>query len=174
MTRMQVVQGIQGSLEYRDRVVDDLFARYLGRAVDPFGRDGFRQFFAAGGTAEGAALVILTSQEYVQFQAGGNFNGYLDAVYADVLGRAVDPLGRAFWNEFVVDDHTLADVAFGILGSLESNGREVRGYYNQFLGREPDAFGFNIFVNQLATGTTNEQVIASIVGSEEFFQRFCG
>src|SRR5262249_37894657 len=64
-----------------------------------------------------------------------------------------------------------AQVAFDILNSQESRTDEVGSYYQQFLGRTADAGGLAAFVADLQNGATNEQVVALIVASQEYFQR---
>ena len=43
--------------------------------------------------------------------------------------------------------------------------------YRRFLGRDPDAEGLTMFVDALRGGATEEQVLATILGSDEYFNR---
>jgi hypothetical protein len=64
-----------------------------------------------------------------------------------------------------------AEVAAAVLASAEADGVKVANLYHQFLGRDPDSFGLQVFSGALQAGMTNEQVLALILGSDEYFLR---
>ncbi|HEV3444414.1 MAG TPA: DUF4214 domain-containing protein [Gemmataceae bacterium] len=45
----------------------------------------------------------------------------------------------------------------------------MQGFYQNLLKRAADPTGLNAFVNELQHGVTDQQVIAAIAGSTEFF-----
>src|SRR5207244_7836553 len=89
-SRTQVAQDITRSLEYRIDVVENLYSRLLHRAVDLSGLIVAVQFLEGGGTDEQLAATIAGSVEYFQNRAGGTNDGFLQALYQDGLGRAID------------------------------------------------------------------------------------
>ena len=117
--------------------------------------------------------MIIGSPEYFRVRANNNFNQFLRVAYQDILGRALDPIGQATWTAARARGASNADIALAILGSNESNRREVAGYYQEFLRRPPDPGGLIGFTNSLNSGTLNSVVIAAIVGSPEYLRRFC-
>jgi hypothetical protein len=47
----------------------------------------------------------------------------------------------------------------------------VSSWYERFLDRPADAAGLNAFVAQIGAGRTDEQVIAALVATDEFFAK---
>jgi len=60
-------------------------------------------------------------------------------------------------------------VAYDIATSPEARDILVTSFYESFLNREPDSNGLSYWVGQLNGGSTDESVIAAIVGSPEFY-----
>src|SRR5207237_4389453 len=100
-TRQNVAAGIENSQEYRTVVVQALFTRYLHRSVDAGGLATFTAFLAKGGTDEQVAASLAGSAEYFQNRGAGTNNGFLTALYQDVLNRAIDPSGQAAFTQFL-------------------------------------------------------------------------
>src|SRR5207302_911227 len=98
-TRLQVVSAIDTSLEYRINVVQGLYMKYLHRAADALGLVGLVNFLAAGGTIEQEKAILLGSAEYYTNRGGGTNNGFLTALYQDVLERTIDTAGQNFFNQ---------------------------------------------------------------------------
>ena len=85
--RRQLAQGITTSTEFRQNLVRQLFQKLMGRQADPGGLDGFVNMLAAGGTVQQVVAAIAGSAEYLQNRGGGTTNGFIDALFQDVLGR---------------------------------------------------------------------------------------
>ena len=47
----------------------------------------------------------------------------------------------------------------------------MNGFFQQFLGRSADSLGLSVFANQLSQGARDEDIIALVVGSDEYFGR---
>jgi autotransporter-associated beta strand protein len=169
--RSQVVLGIEQSLEYRMDLVDRLYATFLHRAPDPTGMNGFLGMFTVGGTVEQAEASISGSPEYFQMRGGGTTDGFLDALYHDALGRAVDPTGRAGFDQAFTAGATPGAVAGVIFTSDEYRADLVQGWYQQYLHRPADTAGLESFVSALRQGTRDEAALAAIVGSDEYFAK---
>jgi hypothetical protein len=167
----QVVQGIENSTEYQVIEVQALYQKYLHRAADPGGLSEGVNSLRAGGTLEQLAAAIASSPEYFQTRGNSNDDGFLNALYADAFGRAVDLGGRATWDQDLASGATRAQVAAAILGTTEYHQVLVQSYYAHFLDRRADSSGLSTFAQDLDNGLRDEQVLAAIVGSNEYFNK---
>jgi autotransporter-associated beta strand protein len=197
-TRLQVALGIENSPEYRMDVVQQLYQRLLRRAADPAGLTGGVSFLAAGGTSTQLEAVILASPEYFQTRGGGTNLGFLQAVYLDVLGRAIDPSGQQTFTQALNAGMSRLLVAQAILNSQEAVTDMVQALYLRILRRPADPSGLTAFVNAIqinnnlvnnpanalgisntltglggSNGLTVDQAAAALLASNEFFTRFC-
>jgi hypothetical protein len=170
VSRTQVVQLIQSSLEYRTNVVEALYSSLLNRPADPSGLNTFTSFLGSGGTATLVEAAILGSAEYFQLHGGTN-TGFLSAVYHDVFNRSLDTSGAQTWTFALANGSSLDAVARAILTSGESEVDEVQSLFSAFLHRPADSSGLNSFTTALQQGVSDEAVIAGVVGSEEYFAR---
>ena len=120
------------------------------------------------------SLLLLT----VQTRGGGTNAGFLAALYQDALGRPIDPAGLATWTTILVNgvpgfppvQPARTFVVTQILNSTEYNVRLVQTNYVKFLFRPADTAGLQSWVNFLAGGGTEEQLIINLVASQEYFQ----
>jgi Domain of unknown function (DUF4214) len=170
-SRMQVVLDIQSSPEFTRYTVNSLYSRYLHRFADPIGLTDSVNFLRAGGTVERLIGALVSSPEFLQGQGKGTRDGFLDALYQDALDRAVDPGGRAAWDQALASGVSYAQVAAAILASPEYRQDLVTESYEFFLRRPPDPAGLSAFTTPLALGILDGQVLATIAGSPEYFQR---
>ena len=170
-TTFQVAWDIESSGEYHLREVQDLYRRLLRREADATGLASWTQYLDQGGTAESLQALILGSGEYFTRIAGGTVDGFLQALYSDVLHRAPDAAGLQGWGELMEDeDATPTDIAAAVMRSLESDIDEVQGLYQRFLHRGADPLGLLAFTNALQQGVTNEVAAMVMLGSAEYFQ----
>jgi sugar lactone lactonase YvrE len=170
MSRTQVVQLIQSSLEYRTDVVEELYSSLLHRPADAFGLNTFTSFLGKGGTVQQVEAAILGSAEYFQLHGGSN-SGFLSAVYRDVFNRSLDAGGANTWELAFASGQSRDTVVGAILASQESDGDEVQSFFTTFLHRSADPSGLNSFTTALQHGVSQEAAIAGIVGSDEYFAR---
>ncbi len=96
-------------------------------------------------------------------------SAFLCSTYEDLLGRAPDSGGLAYWNALLSAGTSRSTVAYDIATSPEGRGDLVAGYYEAYLGRAPDAGGLSYWVAQLAGGATDQTVAAGFLGSSEFY-----
>jgi hypothetical protein len=95
----------------------------------------------------------------------------VNEVYRDVLYRTPDSGGAQTWSQALGNGVLRSTVAAAILGSPESDGNEVQGLYHTYLHRAPDPVGFAAAMSALQQGMSNEQLLAFIASSEEYFTR---
>jgi len=170
-TVAQVVAGITGSLEYRTNLVQGLYRQYLQRAADSSGLATGLAFLQSGGRVEQLAAFITGSQEYFQIRVGGSNDGFLAALYHDVLNRDIDSSGQISFGQALVSGTSRSQVASAIFGSDEYRGDLVQSFYQRFLDRSTDSGGLSNWLGVLKNGATDEQVIAGLIGSAEYFNK---
>jgi uncharacterized delta-60 repeat protein len=94
---------------------------------------------------------------------------FLDALYRDALGRAVDATGESnFQQAFDSGALTTAQIAGEVFGSEEYFSDLALTFYRRFLHRDIDPTGLSDVVSALEHGVTDEVIIAGIVGSPEY------
>lgn len=169
--RNTVVSAIEASGEYRAREVQALFERYLRRPADPGGQAYFVARLAAGATIESVAASLIGSQEYFMNRGGGANEGYLNALYQDVLQRPADPGALAYFGRLLSSGVSRSQVASVILNSDEYRQRLIGDFYQQLLNHPTSNGSINFWLNDMKQGARDEQVAAGIAGSDEYFNR---
>lgn len=167
-SREQVARLMTASLEYRTKVVQGLYRSLLGREADDNGLNYFVNLLGSGGRISDVRAIMVGSLEYF-FKNGSNNSSFLAAAYQSLLGRPIDSVGRTFFGQLLSAGVSRTTVALLIATSTEGYTRLVRGFYQTFLRREADTNGLNYFVGLLQRGGRDEDAIAIIVGSEEYF-----
>jgi len=120
--RGEVVDDILNSQEGRQNQVNDLYVRFLHRTADPGGLAYWTDFLGHNDhTNSDVAANIIGSNEYFQTRGGGTNQGFLNAVYEDVLCRPMSSNDVNHRNDNFdngAEDRT--DIAESILGSGEA------------------------------------------------------
>lgn len=104
--------------------VQALYVGYLGRAADQAGLNFWTNAITAGtSTLESVALGFTLSQEYTSKYEGLSNEELAAAIYENVLGRAADADGLAFWvgelENGVQTPETLLAAMINSLGSVD-------------------------------------------------------
>jgi len=104
--------------------VQALYVGYLGRAADQAGLDFWTNAITAGtSTIESVALGFTLSQEYTSKYEGLSSEELAAAIYQNVLGRAADADGLAFWvgelEKGVQTPETLLAAMINSLGAVD-------------------------------------------------------
>lgn len=164
--------NLTGSLalteEWAGVMVDGFYETALGRPSDDDGRAHWLGQIANGVRVETIGAHFYGSNEY--FIISGNTNEALvTALYRDLLGRAVDSEGLAFWTgELDAGRMTSGDVAAGFYASIESRESRVRSLYQQILLRSPDSSGLEYWAGELLT-TDDVRLASQLAASDESF-----
>lgn len=104
-TNASIVRAFMNSAEYKSHYVTTLYQVFLGRSPDAAGLQFWTEKMGQPGTPgmhSGSAdekyvlAAILGSDEYYN-NAGGTPEDWVNAVYQDILGRAPDSSGAAYW-----------------------------------------------------------------------------
>jgi hypothetical protein len=172
--RMQLMLRVLDSQESRQVTTKALYTQLLQRAADDSGLNAGVAFLAGGGTVEQLAATLASSDEYFQARGSGTNDGFLDALYLDALGRAVDAVGRDTWDTALAGGTSRSDVALSIFSSSEARQRLVESFYTNWLHRDGEAAGAGEWVNGLMRGDRYEFIVAGFLGSQEYYTRTPG
>ncbi len=166
MNEFQMATAMQNSPEYRTRQLQSMYQKYLGRVADAAGLSAHMSYLAAGGTWDGIRATFLSSSEYYR-RAGGSGAGFLAALYRDVLGRAIDPVGQQEFGNLLRNENR-ETVARKLLASDEAYDKKVAAVYDELLERTPSTGEVDFYSSQLARGAREDQIISAFVASPEY------
>jgi hypothetical protein len=177
--RAFIVLAILGSAEYRGNVIASAYQTYLGRqasAAEIQGWLGWMSRFPAGvgplGATERFQVGVLASEEF--FRRGGNANGgWAELMYTDFLGRPPDAGGLRGTIATLYAGYAAArqNVANLLQQTDEYLSHKVQTFYNLYLGRQAGPDEVARWVRSLHQGASQEDVIAVILASDEYYQR---
>jgi N-acetylneuraminic acid mutarotase len=168
LNRLQVVQSIEGSLEWRADQVQLLYASLLGRPADSTGMANALALLNGGGTLAQVESILLASDEFFAGPGGGSNDGFLSALYQDVLGRPIDSNGQQVLGQALASGVSRSTVVQDVMSSPEEATRQVEILFTQYLRRAPDSTGLAVDVNLLMQGESVEQLTAQLVASPEY------
>jgi hypothetical protein len=155
--------------EHASLTVDHEYQHILDRNPDPQGRSYWASYLGAGGSPDALRSLLYGSPEYLT-RAGGTTDGFHDALYKDVLGRAPDAGGRAYWRDLIDTGRlTRSAMAFVVLNLDEPIEVGITRLYADLLDRAPT--GGELGFWRPAWRQIGEfGVIASIAGSDEYYE----
>jgi streptogramin lyase len=117
---------------------------------------------SSGETVVGQTVEFTTSRSPHQ--------QYVVAVYEDVLGRAPDSGGLAYWTNLLDTGTAISSVAESISHSAEYYANFViKPAYHTLLGRTADDAGVAYWTQRMQNGLTDQELEAGFVASDEFF-----
>jgi uncharacterized protein (TIGR03118 family) len=94
---------------------------------------------------------------------------YINALYEDILGRAPDAAGLAYYQQQLASGASNASIAQSLWDSTEHRTDEVVEFYHEFLNRAPDAQGEQFWVNAFSSwGTEQIEVVGFLTSTPEF------
>ncbi|MBA6095687.1 MULTISPECIES: DUF4214 domain-containing protein [Pseudomonas] len=149
--------------------INDLYNTLLGRDADEAGSDAWQAVLANGASlADVAAAIAVSEEAQDRDQSNGDF---VRDLYTSVLGREADEAGLDAWVSQLFNGTSRADVAKGIVGSVEatdkSNSDFIDALYQSATGRAADDAGKAAWEAVLENGGTHADVALGIVGSAE-------
>jgi hypothetical protein len=147
--------------------VNHAYLDLLGRPADPIGLDYWSHQIQSGAlTRLSFAHILTTTPEWL-----GNL---IDTRYQQLLQRAADPDGRAYYIGLMQGGFTEADLVSALTGSSEFFGLAgndvpsfVDAVYASILHRAPDAGGRAFWIAQIGSGTPRGAVGRAVFDSLE-------
>lgn len=102
---------------------------------------------------------------------GGTDQGFITGLYADLLNRGnASTADLAFWETVLDSGASRASVAIGFLTSHEYRTDLVQNDYLTYLNRAADPGGLTTWVNALNAAFTDQELLATILGSPEGYK----
>jgi hypothetical protein len=168
--RSTFVNSLDHSAEYYTNIITPAYQTFLGRTPDASGLAFWVGQMQKGMTDEQLEAGFIGSPEFFA-HSGGTNKGWVDAMYQNLLGRAPDATGEAFWIQQLAQGANRAVVAFAFAASPERETQHITADYQKYLGRAPDAAGLSFWLDQFVNhGQTNENLITGFVSSDEYFR----
>jgi hypothetical protein len=166
--RWELVGALVESDEWLSRIVTDLYLDTLGRAPDAAGLAFWLGRLRAGVSVASVAARFYSSDEYFDGSGGGTVETWVSDLYEELLGRAVDAGGLAYWTS-QVPSRGRGWVAYQLFQSLESRRARVTDLYVRLLDREPDVAGRDYWADRVLTAG-DLALAVSLASSEEYLR----
>ena len=171
--RLPLGETLTHSDEYDAHLVRQEYQQVLGRTPEAAAISLWTGFLQHGVSDQQFESALLSSPEF-NARSGGDDSSWLDAVYQQVLNRPIDPAGAEFWGELLASGVSRFEVAYAITAGNERARREVADAFERYLGRAPDDAALAYFAGRLASNLTDEEFIARLIASDEYFTRTTG
>ena len=167
LTRAGLVDQIMALDAYRGYDVDRVFLTFLRRGADPSGKAYWINAIKNGRPLWRFRAQLFGSNEYFT-KAGGTNAAYLAKAYTDVLGRAPDPSGQAYWTAKLDAGADRGTVALQFLNAAETRRRLVDDRYRRLLGRLPTLAEQDAGVALLLQPAGEQHLVRTIVLSSDY------
>jgi hypothetical protein len=150
---------------------NDFFLVTVGRAAD-----GLQTLTLDGGTGANVAAVrhlnqgVTLTVQNAQIREANPDSVFIEEMYEERLERPASPAEVAIWMN-VLDQGGQQAVALGIENSAEARTLVVKNLYLHYLGRAAVNGEEQGWVGLMLRGESQEQVLAGILSSAEFYSR---
>ncbi|MFZ6659048.1 DUF4214 domain-containing protein, partial [Undibacterium sp. TJN19] len=177
MTRAQVAASFMASSEFQNGIgsLSRLYFGAFDRLPDKDGLAYWMQQEKAGMNLSKISASFVASTEF-QATYGSLDNGaFVDRVYQNVLHRASDAAGKAYWLGQLSNGVSRGDLLAGFTESTEFKAASQSKVsltldYIGLLGHAPDQATFNQLLAQ--SGTDTVTLIGQFINSPEYLARF--
>ncbi len=179
MAQVTVAQAILESPEHLHLMVNSMYQKLLGRAAETQGLDYWTNQLMHGSDEAAVRADIAASDEFFT-RAGGSNDGFLAALYQDLLGRTGDAPSMALWQSQLTGGASRSEIAQSFVSSSEfhsllvnnpASSTTVAGWYQTYFHRDGDQAGATFFSSQLDNKTPLEKVQLEMLASDEYLAR---
>ncbi len=164
---LQMADAFTHSAEYLSNIVVNDYQQFLGRTPTTQEVSLWVNAMEHGVTDEQVLADFVGSPEFYQ-HAGGTNQTYVAALYQDLLGRSPDAASGSWVNALNAGGNRY-QIAGLFATSTEREGDVVESAYQYYLGRSGSSGEIAQWVNGLRSGMTDEEMVAGLVASLEFF-----
>jgi Domain of unknown function (DUF4214)/Putative Ig domain/Ig-like domain from next to BRCA1 gene/Matrixin len=178
-TRAQVIDNFFNSPEFQGTAspVTRLYFAYFLRIPDYEGLLFWVNQYRQGATLDSISQGFAGSAEFQSTYGSLNNTQFVTLLYQNVLGRAPDAGGLAFWVGQLNSGVTRGSVMLGFSESPEYkqasyNKVYVTMIYVGMLRRAPEQGGFDFWVNQMNGGASGLGLIQGFLAAPEYHNRF--
>src|SRR5262249_36640944 len=156
--------------EYRANQVNNVYLEILHRKADPSGMNVGLQLLGNGGTVEQLKANLMGSAEYYFNRGGGTDAGFVTAALSDALFQTPAKVQGSvpFWVQ-ALPGNNRSDVALAMLQSLNAEMALVETLFQTYLRRSSN--GDTFWAGQILNGMHDEDVVAHLVASAEYFAK---
>jgi hypothetical protein len=159
------------SLEFRRLRVEDLTSQLLHRVPTPQELQARATYLQNGHSEAQLAGWIAGSNEYF-VNAGGNYPGFVNALYQDALGRLPGTVEANRAVQRLASGTSRAQIVREVFNSVEYYTPEVNGYYQQILDRPASSNELAVEIDALRHGGDPERRMARLIGLDEYLNHF--
>ena len=152
MPPKEAALGVLQSLEYRSLLIGGFYTAFLHRAASPAELAAGLAQLVAGATDESLEAALLGSAEYLSSRGGGTNDGFLDALFQDLLGRAPTASERGTLRTAIENGTPRSQIATRILTSGEARTKVIKTYFTTFLNRAPTQAELDAYLASSAPG----------------------
>lgn len=152
------------------------FLAYLGRVPDPSGLSYWVGKIRSGKSMAWVNAALASSPEFQRRQASLTDSQFIDSLYRDLLNRAPDAGGKAYWTSKLTAGASRASVVGSFVARPESI-RATAPYVavtigtSGLLGRAPTAAEVDEWVPKLRAGTPATEWYESVLSSSAYEAR---
>ncbi len=168
-SREQVARALLFGPEGSANEVDRAYRNLLGRGPEQSGSAFWTMHLQTHDVLD-LRVLLMSSDEYHR-ASGGSDESWIAALYRDVLGRAPEPRGAAYWAGEAARGVPRPLIVAGFYQGPESLGRRTVSYYRLTLGREPTA-GERAAGSALIAAAGERALYARLWASDEAFEQF--
>ena len=178
-SRALITKSFFDSPEFQGAIapVTRLYYSYFNRIPDKPGLDYWIYQYRSGTPLNTVSQAFASSAEFIGTYGNLTDPQFVTLVYQNVLGRAPDAAGLAYWVGQLNGGMSRGQV---MVGFSESSEYQLTSYnrvfvtmvYYGMLRRMPDQAGFNYWVGQLAGGSSALNLINGFLAAPEYHGRF--
>jgi Domain of unknown function (DUF4214)/Divergent InlB B-repeat domain len=162
-SRADVALSVLQSVEYRTRLVQGWYQTFLKRL--PSGPELASWLGLLGSASEETVeSQILGSSEYFANRGGGTDDGFVGALFQDLLGRPPAAAELTAFKTLLAQGTPRPQLALNVLQSKEGRTKFVQGYFQPLLGRSPTPAEIDSLVTR-----TGQAILVAILASDEYF-----
>lgn len=179
VTRAQTVDYFFRSQEFQDLIapVARLYFAYFDRIPDYNGLTYWSGQRRAGASLDAMSATFAASPEFAARYGALDNAGFVDLIYRNVLGRAPEAQGRAYWIAQLNAGLDRGQTMTYFSESPEYLARserwvQVTMIYVGLLRRAPEREGFDYWVGELTGGRSVLDMIGGFLDSGEYAARF--